>query len=358
MKIGIIGFPQVGKKTIFRLLTGTGLKEVDSEKLQVPIKGVVTVRDPRFDNIVSIYSPERKTPAHIEVVLMPKVDREYIRSGRLFEHLDDADAICHIVRAFLDEVIYHIDGSVDGDRDINSVNTELILGDLMFIEKRLERLDKDSKKKHDKEQEIEKTLLLKFKEHLEKELPLRLIEIKDEEKKIISSYPFLTIKPLLIVLNVGEDDIKKSVLSEDLIQRYRSQNIYITQISAKIEDELARLDSKEERDEFLKELGIDEPAIDKLTRLLYEALGLISFFTTVNKEVRAWTIKKGSTASQAAGTIHSDMERGFIRAEVIKYDDLIAMGSENKVKEAGKLMIKGKDYVVCDGDILHIRFNV
>jgi len=358
MKIGIIGLPQVGKKTIFRLLTGGGLKDTDAEKLQVPLKEIVTVRDPRFDNIVSIYSPERKMPAHIEVVLMPKVDREYIRSGHLFEHLHDADAICHIVRAFLDEMIYHIDGSVDADRDINSINTELILGDLMFIEKRLEKLDKDSKKKHDKEQEIERALLLKFKEQLEKEIPLRLVKINDEEKKIISSWPFLTIKPLLIVLNVGEDDIKKSVLSEDLTQRYRSQKIYIMQISAKIEDELAGLDSKADREEFLKELGIDESAIDKLTRLLYEALGLISFFTTANKEVRAWTIKKGSTAPQAAGLIHSDMERGFIRAEVIKYDDLIAVGSENKVKEAGKLMIKGKDYVVCDGDILHIRFNV
>ena len=358
MKIGIIGLPQVGKKTIFRLLTGKDLKEADSEKLKAPVHGVVAVKDPRFDNIVSIYSPERKTPAHIEVVLMPKVNREYIRSGHLFEHLDDADAICHIVRAFIDEAIYHIDGSVDAVRDIDSVNTELILGDLMFIEKRLERLDKESKKKHDKEQDYEKVLLLKFKEHLEKELPLRLFELTDEDKKIISSYPFLTIKPLLIVLNVGEDDINKRVLSEDVIQKYSSQNIYFMQISAKIEDELAGLESKEDREVFLKELGVGEPAIDKLTRLLYEALGLISFFTTANKEVRAWTIKRGSAAPRAAGAIHSDMERGFIRAEVVKYDDLIKLGNESKVKETGKLMIKGKDYIVCDGDILNIRFNV
>jgi GTP-binding protein YchF len=358
MKIGIIGLPQVGKKTIFKLLTGADLKETDPEKLKSPIKGIATVKDPRFDNIVAVYSPEKKTPAHIEVILMPKVDREYIRSGHLFEHLDDSDAVCHIVRAFLNEAIYHIDGSVDAARDIGSISTELVLGDLMFIEKRLERLDKESKKKHDKEGENEKTLLLRFKEQLEKELPLRLLELSKEEKKIISSYPFLTIKPLIIVLNVGEGDINTSILSEDLIKKYRAQNIYVMQISAKIEDELAALDSKEEKETFLKELGIDEPAIDKLTRLLYEVLGLISFFTTTNKEVRAWTVSNGFTAPQAAGAVHSDMERGFIRAEVIKYDDLIELGSEGKIKEAGKLMVKGKDYVVCDGDILHIRFNV
>ena len=356
MKIGIIGLPQVGKKTIFKLLTGIDLKEAEPEKLKAPVHGIVTVRDPRFDSIVSIYSPEKKTPAHIEVVLMPKVDKDYIRSGHLLEHLDDADAICHIVRAFRDESIYHIDGSIDARRDIDSVNTELILGDLMFVEKRLERLEKESKK-HDKEQEEEKGLLLKFKEQLEKELPLCLLEITNEEKKIISSYPFLTIKPLLIVLNVGEDDLKKSVLPEDLIQKYRSQSIYIMQMSARIEDELVRLEAKE-REAFLKELGIEEMAIGRLTRLLYEALGLISFFTTVNKELRAWTIKKGSTAPEAAGAIHSDMQRGFIRAEVVKYDDLIKLGGENKVKEAGKLMIKGKDYIVSDGDILNIRFSV
>ena len=358
MKIGIIGLPQVGKKTIFGLLAGTDLSRADPEKLKGPVKGIVTVKDPRFDNIVSIYSPERKTPAHIETVLMPKVDKEYIRSGHLFEHLNDADAVCHIVRAFIDEVIYHIDGSVDPARDIDSVNTELILADLMFIEKRLERLDKESKKKHDKEQENENTLLLKFKEQLEKELPLRLLELTGEERKLISSYPFLTIKPLLIVLNAGEDDVNKRVLSEELIQKYKSQDIYFMQISAKLEDELLHLDSDEDRETFLKELGIGELAIDKLTRLLYEALGLISFFTTTNNEVRAWTIKRGSMTPQAAGTIHSDMERGFIRAEVIKYNDLMELGSEFKVKETGKLMIKGKDYIVCDGDILHIRFNV
>jgi len=358
MKIGIIGYPQTGKKTIFRLLTGTDLKDADPERLKAPVHGIVTVKDPRFDDIVSKYSPDKKTPAHIEVVLMPKVDKEYIKSGHLYEHLDDADAICHIVRAFTDDSIYHIEGSVDAGRDVSGVNVELVLADLMFVEKRLEKLDKDLKKKHDKDQEKEKPLLLKFKEQLEKELPLRLLTVADEEKKVISSYPFLTIKPLLVVLNAGEDEIKKDILPADVIEKCRSHNIHLMQISAKVEDELARFDSNEDREAFLRDLGIEEPAIDKLTRVLYDALGLISFFTTANKEVRAWTIEKGSTAPQAAGAVHSDMERGFIRAEVVKYDDILGLGSEGKVKEAGRLLVKGKDYVVCDGDILHIRFNV
>ena len=358
MKIGIIGLPQTGKKTIFRLLSGINLAEKDPEQLKAPFHGIVRVRDPRFEKIASIYSPRKKTPAEIEVVLMPKLEKEYIKSGHLFEHLDDADAVCHIVRAFKDDSIYHVDGSVDVLRDIDSINAELILADLLFIEKRLGKLNKEARQKHEKKQIEEKELLLKFKKQLEGELPLRLLEITQDEKGIISSYPFLTIKPLIIVINVGEGDLKKTFLSKELNEKYNSEGIYIMQLSAKIEDELLRLDSKEERDTFLKELGIDEMSIDKLTRLLYKALGLISFFTTANKELRAWTVKKGSLAPEAAGAIHSDMQRGFIRAEVVKYDDLLELGSESKVKEAGKLMIKGKDYIVSDGDILTIRFNV
>jgi len=358
VKIGIIGLPQVGKKTIFRLLTGIDLSEAEPEKLKTAVHGMVTVRDPRFDRIVGLYVPKKKTPASIEAVLMPKIDKDSVRSGRLFEHLDDADAICHIVRAFTDEAVYHIEGSVDPVRDIEAVNTELILADLLFVEKRLQKLEKETKKRHEKKEEEERALLLGFKEHLEKELALRLLQVTDEQKKIISSYPFLTLKPLLLVINVGEDDLKKSILSKEILRKYVSSGIYSIQISAKIEDELTRLDSEKEREEFLRELGVEECAIDRLTRLLYETLGLISFFTTAHSEVRQWTIPRGSTAPQAAGAVHTDMERGFIRAEVVKYDDLVALGSESKVKEAGKFLVRGKDYVVCDGDIINFRFNV
>lgn len=358
MKIGMIGLPQAGKKTIFKLLTGVDLSAADPEKLRAPLKGIVTVRDPRLDALAAVYSPKKRTPAHIEAILMPKIEGEYIKTGALFDHLNDADAICHIVRAFKDDKVYHTAGSVDAVRDIDSINTELILSDLVFVEKRLERIEKDVRRRSGKDEEKEKNLLVSFKNHLENSLPLRSLTIEKETKKIISSYPFITLKPLLIALNVGEDDVQNPALPEDLAEKYKAQGIYAAQISAKIEDELAGLDSKEERDAFLKELGIDEPAIDKLTRLLYEALGLISFFTGGDDEVRAWTIKRGSAAPEAAGAIHTDLERGFIRAEVIKYKDMAEFGSEHKVKEAGRLMVKGKDYIVEDGDILNIRFSV
>lgn len=358
MKIGIIGLPQVGKKTIFKLLTGTDLSDADPEKLRAPVKGVAAVRDPRLDILVGIYSPKKRTPAHIEAVLMPKIEGEYIKGGALFEHLNDADAICHIVRAFKDDKVYHVDGSVDAVRDIEAINTELILSDLVFVEKRLERIEKDTKRKADKGQDKEKALLARFKDQLESGLPLRSLTIEKDTKRMISSYPFITLKPLLVVLNVGEDDVKRQVLPAGAAEKYKAQGVYVAQVSAKIEDELAGLDSKEERDAFLKELGIDEPAMGKLTRLLYEALGRISFFTGGDDEVRAWTIKRGSAAPEAAGAIHTDLERGFIRAEVIKYKDMAELGSEHKVKEAGRLMVKGKDYMVEDGDILNIRFSV
>lgn len=350
--------PQSGKKTIFRLLTGVDLAEAEQEKLRSPFKGIITVKDPRLDKIRAVYSPKKTTPAQIEAVLMPKIEGEYIKSGILFEHLNDADAICHIVRAFKDEMVYHVEGSVDPARDIDSINVELILSDLEFVEKRLERINKDLKKKNEGEQEKEKVLLAMFKEHLEKSLPLRSLGIGAEHKKLPANYPFMTLKPMLAVLNIGEDDLKKDILPEGIAEKYKRTAVHITQVSAKIENELACLDSPEERETFLRELGIDEPAINKLTRLLYDALGLISFFTGGDNEVRAWIVKKNSAAPQAAGVIHSDMERGFIRAEVIKCKDLFELGGEAKVREAGRLMVKGRDYIVEDGDMLNIRFSV
>lgn len=357
MKIGIIGLPQVGKKLIFGLLTGKDVSGEGAEPIKEPVHGIVTVKDSRLDRVVSAYTSKKKTPARIETVLMPKLEKDYIKSGRLFEHLEDADALCHIVRAFADDTVYHAEGSPDAARDIDSVNAELILGDLMFIEKRLEKIDRESTKKPDKRQQEEKALLLRFKQQLEGEMPLRLLELKEAERKIVASYPFMTLKPVLIALNAGEGDADKRLLSEEFIRKYESQGVYFTRISAKIEYELSRLDSEKEKNDFLRELGIKEPAIGRFTRILYEALGLISFFTAAENEARAWMIKKGSTAPEAAGAIHSDMQRGFIRAEVVKYDDLTELGSEAKVKEAGRFMIKGKDYIVADGDILNIRFS-
>jgi len=357
MKIGIIGLPQSGKKTIFDLLTSGDTQTLEAERLKSPVKGIAHVRDPRLGTLAGIYKVSRRTQAKIEVVLMPGIDKESIRTGGLFKDLDDADAICHIVRAFEDDSVYHAEGSVDAARDIDNINNELVLADLLFLEKRQERIEKAGARGEESD-EREKELILKFKSHLEDGHPLRALEITGEEKKIISSYPFLTLKPMLIVLNAGEDDAAGAACDKGLTGKYSGEEVRIACVSAKIEKELASIEDAEERREFLKGMGIDEPATDKLTRLLYEALGLISFFTANDKEVRNWMVRRGATALEAAGVIHSDIKKGFIRAEVIKYEDLNELGSEVRVKEAGRLLVKGKDYEVSDGDILHIRFNV
>ena len=257
-----------------------------------------------------------------------------------------------------DDSVYHVDGTVDAKRDIDNINSELILNDLLFIEKRFERIDKNLKKINDEQTQKEKILLEKLKAHLDKDLPLRLLPLSNDENKIISSYPFITMKKMLVVVNVSEEDITNSQLLDELNQKYKDADVSIMLVCAKIESEIASFDTDSEKEEFLSALGIEEPAINLLTQACIKALNLISFFTVGPDEVRQWTLKAGSYAPQAAGTIHTDMEKGFIRAEVIKYQDLIDLGTEAKVKEAGKAHLKGKDYIIEDGDLLDIRFNV
>jgi ribosome-binding ATPase len=352
MKIGIIGLPQTGKKTIFRLLTGYEFSEKDLTVNKV-IKSFAQIRDPRFDTLSGIYQPKKRVRAKIELELLPKIDLDSIREGAIFENIAEFDAVCHIVRAFKDDSVYHIDGSVDAKRDIEKVNLELILHDLLFIEKRVERIDDSAKRVKDERALKERELLVKLKSHLEKELPLRMLGLKEEELALISSYPFITLKKMIVVLNISEDD-----LSRGLYSGLKRDHDYIIEVSAKLESEIVKLDSQGEREQFLKALGVEEPAIDSLTRICIEALDLISFFTVGDDEVRQWLLTKGSPAPQAAGVIHSDLEKGFIRAEVMQYDDLISFGSEIALKEKGRLYLKGKDYIVQDGDILNIRFNV
>jgi GTP-binding protein YchF len=294
----------------------------------------------------------------MEIDLLPKLEKDTIKKGEIFKDIENLDLLCHLVRTFKDDAVYHIEGSVEPKRDIDFVNSELIFYDLVFIEKRLERIEKEIKQAHDNLIVQEKELLLKMKAHLEQNLPLRLLSFKPEEKKIIASYPFSSIKQMLIVLNIGEEDLKNKTLAEQLAQIYQPLKIEIIAISAKVESEIALLDSEEEKQEFLQALGISQGALAMFARLSIKTLDLISFFTVRSDEVRQWLVKRGSLAPEAAGAIHSDMQRGFIRAEVIKLDDLISLGSEEKVKEAGKLYIKGKDYLVEDGDILSIRFSV
>ncbi|MBI4713113.1 MAG: redox-regulated ATPase YchF [Planctomycetes bacterium] len=354
MKIGIIGLPQTGKKTLYEIVTGhPALCSAKSG-----IEGVAEIADPRFDKLVALYQPTKQVRAKINIKLLPKLEPGSA-SEPLFKEMSDTDVLVHIVRAFKDDSVYHIHGSIDPKRDIDEVNAELILYDLMFIEKRLERIDKEHKRSGSDEAMInDKELLLKLKAHLEKEMPLRLMELRDEEKKVILNYQLVTIKKMIVVLNVSEDDVNNTALFEKFRNEYAPQKIYLMHVSAKVEDEIAALESEKERKEFIDALGIVEPATEVFKRLCIEALNLVSFFTVRSDEVRQWLITKGATAPKAAGAIHTDLERGFIRAEIIKCADLFALGTEHKVKEAGKLLVKGKDYIVEDGDIITIRFNV
>lgn len=357
MKIGMIGLPQVGKKTLFELLTAHKPTEAEIASLK-PIKGVAEILDGRFDKLCSIYSPKKKVRARIDIELIPKIEKDSIAKGDIFKDINDLDAICHVVRVFKDDSVYHVDGSIDAKRDIDFVNAELLLHDLIFIEKRVERLDKTIKQTKEDAAVKEREILGKLKEHLDKSLPLRTLELSHDDKKFITSYPFISMKDMFIVLNVSEDDLKETLLRSELINELKEIRIDVMQVSAKVEEEIMALESEEERKEFMQSLGITEPAINVMTQLCLKTLNLISFFTVGADEVRQWNLKRGSSAPEASGVIHTDLQRGFIRAEVIKYDDLINLGSEEKVKDAGKFLLKGKDYVVEDGDILTIRFNV
>ena len=357
MKIGIIGLPQVGKKTLFEILANRKPteNEIASKK---PISGIIEVKDSRFDMLAKTYKPNKEVRARIEIEMLPKIEKDTITKDDIFTDINELDAICHVVRAFKDESIYHVEGSVDPKRDIDLVNSELILHDLVFVEKRMENIEKQVKRLEEESVKQEKILLGKLKAHLEKELPLRLIDLTVDEIKIISKYPFITRKTIMVALNISEENLSNTTFSEQLKRDYQELAIEIMQISAKVESEIIKLESEKEREQFLKEVGIKEPAANALSRLCIKALNLISFFTVGPDEVRQWTTRRGSTAPEAARVIHTDFEKGFIRAEVIKYSDFVAYGSETKVKEKGKLYVKGKDYIVEDGDMLDIRFNV
>lgn len=357
MKIGMIGLPQVGKKTLFELITRHKPTEAEVASGR-PIKGVADILDGRFDKLISIYKPQKNVRSRIDIEIIPKLEKDSIAKGDVFKDINELDAICHVVRAFKDDSVYHVDGSIDPKRDIGFVNSELILHDLIFIEKRVERLDKTIKQTKEETAVKERELLGKLKSHLEKDQPLRMLELTGDEKKLISSYPFISRKDMFIVLNVSEGELKDTKLKTELADELKGLKIDVMQVSAKVEEEITALDSEAERLEFMQSLGITEPAINLMTQLCLRTLNLISFFTVGPDEVRQWNVRKGSSAPEAAGAIHTDLQRGFIRAEVMKYADLISLGTEEQVKSAGKYYLKGKDYIVDDGDILTIRFNV
>lgn len=345
MKIALLGLPQSGKKTLFSLLTGRDVPEhrVEGESLE----GVAPIRDPRVDVLTDIARPEKTRYAENKVVLCPDMSEG---SGKR-EWLDAArrcDLLCLVVRDFASDSVYHPAGSVDADRDRRALETELLLADLELIEKRLERLTKEQKGGRTPGQIKEEEVLLKCRDVVENEKGVNTLGLGEEDLAAIRSLNLVTLMPILWILNVDEDRLANAAEERE--------GVFL--ISAQIEKEIMGIEDPEERAEYLAALGLQSAGLDRLNAAAYDALGLMSFYTMGKDEVRAWTIRKGTPAPAAGGKIHSDIERGFIRVEVIKYDDLVAAGSEVAAKNQGKAMLKGKDYVMEDGDICHFRFNV
>jgi GTP-binding protein YchF len=358
MKTGIIGLPQVGKTSLFKILTKAKLEERGHSR-QEHI-GVARVPDERLDKLSALYSPKKTTYATVEFVDVAAIGQEALKETAFLASLRQVDALIHVLRAFEDDSIPHV-GPIDPLRDIRNVEFDLMVSDLTQIEKRLERLEKDLKKQRTSELEHEQALLVRSKEALEKELPLRELEMTAEEKKLIKGFMFLSQKPILYALNIGEsttlgDDLESAVNRFKLDEVAHRPNAGATAICGKVEAELAEMDD-EEAAEFLEGYGLRESGLVRLIRKSYELQGLISFFTAGEDECRAWTIPVGSKAPQGAGAIHSDLEHHFIRAETIRWDNLLDAGSEAAARAKGTLRLEGKEYVVQDGDVMHIRHS-
>ncbi len=358
LKIGIVGLNMVGKTTLFKILTHAHGGKVASGKPEAHL-GVVKVPDARLDRLAEMFHPQKTIHASIEYVDTPASVIQLARTGTQAAALKEMNALIHMVRAFEDEAIPVEGDVVDPKRDIESVELELVLSDLAIIEKRLERLEKDLKKQKNPALEKENQALGKAKEALEAQKPLRELDFTPEEERALRGFTFLSIKPMLYVLNLGEKDAPRTDAADEfaheagLKQRPRTA---VSAVCGKIEEELSEL-SEAEAGEFLASYGLKESAIARLIRSSYRLLGLISFFTVGEDECRAWTIHEGMTALDAAGEIHSDIQRGFIRAEVIPYQDLIDAGSFAEARGRGSLRLEGKDYIVHDGEIVHFRHS-
>ena len=364
MRIALIGLPQVGKKTLFSLLTGVPYEQLISRSSDYTV-GMARVADPRVDQLSALYKPKKTKYAEIECTLAPAPPKDAKPREQWLAKLKDMDALCHVVRAFEDEAVFHAAGSVDAMRDVEVMTLELAITDLTLVDLRLDRIAQEQKRKVDQERVEEKALLETLKPYLESGKALRDHPMQETELKKIRSLQFLTLKSMVTAFNCGESNFPDDRLLESAAARFGGPGHEVCTLCARLEAEVAQIGDPRERAEFLDALGVKEAAVNVLTRLLYKALGYICFFTVGEDEVRAWTMRRGGTAVDAAHAIHSDLARGFIRAEVMKCDELLAAGAERgsghaaevHLKETAKLHLKGKDYTVEDGDIVHIRHS-
>lgn len=360
-KCGIVGLPNVGKSTLFNALTKAGIEAANYPFCTIePNVGIVTVPDPRLDALSEVVKPQQVIPATMQFVdiagLVKGASSGEGLGNQFLANIRETDAIAHVVRCFENTDVIHVEGKVDPISDIEVINTELALADMDTVAKALQKAGKNTRSGN-KEAIFEANTMEKIKAHLDEGHPVRTLELTAEEEAVSRRLFLLTAKPVLYIANVDDDGYDNNPLLERVIALAAQEHARVVSLCAATESELVDLDDAD-RHEFMADLGLSEPGLNRVIRAGYELLGLQTYFTAGVKEVRAWTIHKGYTAPQAAGVIHTDFEKGFIRAEVIAYDAFIACKGEQGAKEAGKLRLEGKEYVVCDGDVMHFRFNV